>query len=213
MPSVLPLLLLALCLAVPARAGCLREDFASLAGWSEYAPVSADRLTGYRAAQVDGRTVLEAHSRNSVSGMVSRAAFEPAACPRLRWTWRVESVLPGADLADRAGDDAPLRVMVLFYADPGDMEPQGVLGYAWGNREAVGAVLPSPYQGRARFKVLRTGAGECGRWLEEAADLSTDYRAAFGEAMPAYARLAVMNDSDDTHGAATAYVDYLEVGP
>lgn len=213
MPSVLPVLLLALCLAAPAWAGsCLREDFDSLAGWSEYAPVRANRLTGYGPAQVDGRAVLEARSRNSVSGMVSRASFDPAACPRLRWAWRVEGVLPGADLAERAGDDAPLRVMVLFYDDPGDMEPTHVLGYVWGNREAVGAVLASPSLGRVRFKVLRAGADDCSRWLEEAADLAADYAAAFGGEPPAVARLAVMNDSDDTHGAATAYVDYLEVG-
>ena len=141
MPRLLPLVLLVLCLAAPARAGsCLREDFDSLAGWSEYAPVRANRLTGYGPAQVDGRAVLEARSRNSVSGLVSRAGFDPALCPRLRWAWRVENPLPAADLA-------------------------------------------------------------------------ADFRAAFGKAPPAHARLAVMNDSDDTHGSALAYVDFIEAGP
>jgi hypothetical protein len=214
MPRLLPLVLFVLCLAAPARAGsCLREDFDSLAGWSEYAPVRSDRLTGYGPARVDGRAVLEARSRNSVSGLVSRAGFDPALCPRLRWAWRVENPLPAADLAARAGDDAPLRIMVLFYAAPGDKMPQSMLGYVWGNREEVGRFLESPSQPGARFKVLHSGPRDCGRWLDEAADLAADFRAAFGKAPPAHARLAVMNDSDDTHGSALAYVDFIEAGP
>lgn len=206
--------LLALCLAAPARAGsCLRDDFDSLAGWSEYAPLRADRLTGYGPAQVDGRRVLEARSRDSVSGLVSRADLDLVRCPRLRWTWRVESPLPAADLAARAGDDAPLRIMVLFYAGPGEEAPHSALGYVWGNREKVGRILQSPRQERARLKVMRSGAEDCGRWIEEAADVAADYRAAFGEEPPSFARLAVMNDSDDTHGAAVAYLDYIEAGP
>ncbi|MEW5772624.1 MAG: DUF3047 domain-containing protein [Thermodesulfobacteriota bacterium] len=214
MARLLSVLLLMLCLAAPARAGsCLREDFDSLAGWSEYAPLRADRLTGYGPAQVDGRRVLEARSRDSVSGLVSKAGLDLANCPRLRWAWRVESPLPAADLAARAGDDAPLRIMVLFYSGPGEDAPHSALGYVWGNREEVGLVLRSPGQERTRLKVLRSGAVDCGRWIEEAADVAADYRAAFGAKPPAFARLAVMNDSDDTHGGAVAYLDYIEAGP
>jgi hypothetical protein len=214
MPRVLSAFLLLLCLALPARAeSCLREDFDSLAGWTEYAPLRANRLTGYGPATVDGRRVLEARSRNSVSGLMSKAGVDVSRCPRLRWVWRVENPLPAADLAVKASDDSPLRIMVMFFARPGDETPQRMLGYVWGNRETPGQVLDSPNQERARFKVLRSGASDCGRWLEEEVDLAADYRAAFGGAPPPFARLAVMADSDDTHGASAAYVDSIEVGP
>ena len=214
MSRLLSALLLALCLAVPARAGsCLREDFDSLANWTQVAPMHANRLTGYGPAEVDGRRVLEARSRNSASGLLSTTVLEVAKCRALRWVWRVENPLPDADLAARAGDDSPLRVMLLFYARPGDESPHSMLGYAWGNREAPGVVLDSPGQKRFKVKVLRAGSWDCGRWLEEAADLVADYRAAFGHAPPPYARRWVLADSDDTRGASTAYVDFIEVGP
>lgn len=207
-------LVLLLVLAAPARAGtCLREDFDSLAGWSEYAPLRADRLTGYGPAQVDGRRVLEARSRDSVSGLLHKTELDVFSCPRLRWTWRVEGVLPGGDLLVRAGDDAPLRVMLLFYDRPGDSAPHSLLAYVWGNRAPVGRVLASPSTDRAKVKVLRSGPAECGRWLTEEVDALADYRAAFGQDPPRTARLALMNDADDTHQAAVSYLDSIEAGP
>lgn len=46
-------------------------------------------------------------------------------------------------------------------------------------------------------------------WVWEEADILSDYRAAFGEDPPRYARVAIMSDSDNTGERATAHFDSL----
>ena len=50
-----------------------------------------------------------------------------------------------------------------------------------------------------------------GQWTEEETNMLEDYRKAFGQEPPHRARLAVMNDSDNTGEAALSYIDYIRV--
>jgi len=50
-----------------------------------------------------------------------------------------------------------------------------------------------------------------GTWQTCEVDMVADYRRAFGRQPPALARIAVMNDSDDTGDQAVSYINYIEV--
>ena len=60
--------------------------------------------------------------------------------------------------------------------------------------------------------VLERGMGKVGQWVEESVDVREDYRLAFGKDPPATAGIAIMSDTDNAGGNATAYVDFIEVG-
>jgi len=59
--------------------------------------------------------------------------------------------------------------------------------------------------------LLQHGEENTGKWIEQEVDVLEDYRKAFGEDPPSAARLAVMNDSDNTKESSVSYVDYIEV--
>ena len=50
-----------------------------------------------------------------------------------------------------------------------------------------------------------------GTWQDEQVDIVKDYREAFRSDPPAKARIAVMNDSDNTGESAVSWVEYIEV--
>ena len=55
------------------------------------------------------------------------------------------------------------------------------------------------------------GPEKVNTWQEHTVDIVRDYRLAFGQDPPATATLAVMNDSDNTHESARAWIDYIRI--
>ena len=55
------------------------------------------------------------------------------------------------------------------------------------------------------------GSSRVGEWVEESIHIVEDYRRAFGEDPPSRARIAIMNDSDNTGEAAVSWVDWIRV--
>ena len=52
---------------------------------------------------------------------------------------------------------------------------------------------------------VKSGPGAAGQWHTERRNVLADYRAAFGEDPPPVNGVAIMTDTDNTDGAATAY--------
>ena len=60
--------------------------------------------------------------------------------------------------------------------------------------------------------IVDSGPTYIGKWRTHKTDVVADYKAAFGEAPVQHTvSLAIMGDSDNTGGAATAYIDYIKV--
>jgi hypothetical protein len=47
--------------------------------------------------------------------------------------------------------------------------------------------------------------------VDEEIDILTDYQRAFGTKPPARARIAIMNDSDNTGESSVSWMDHIEV--
>lgn len=58
---------------------------------------------------------------------------------------------------------------------------------------------------------LERGAKKVRTWQDEEVDILADYQKAFGVKPPLRARIAVMNDSDDTGESSTSYMEFIEV--
>jgi hypothetical protein len=52
---------------------------------------------------------------------------------------------------------------------------------------------------------VESGNGKAGTWVAEERNLCEDYRALFGEDPPEIGAVALMTDTDNTGGEATAY--------
>lgn len=114
----------------------------------------------------------------------------------LRWNWRVDRTLAGADLDEPDADDALARLMVVF-GDRGLFARPDILFYTWGNEETVGIDFPSRVSDKMHIIVLRNREDPTGAWVVEERDLVADYRAAFGEDPEPVTAIGFMSDTEN----------------
>lgn len=189
-----------------------------------------DRHTHYEVVEAAEGPAFRAESACSASALGLRLrGIDLRRTPRLSWRWRVERGPGGADEQSRAGDDFAARVYVLFPFDPahaslwerlrrrllasvyGEELPGRALCYVWARRLPAGSRWASPYTEDTRMLALRSGSGavESQGWKRETVDVAADYRAWTGEAPGEPVGVAIMTDSDNGCGSATAwYADF-----
>lgn len=191
--------------------------------------------TTYALVELDGRKVLRVEAAKSYGNLVhDLPALLPEAGLRLRWRWRLEEPLRGADLGRREGDDSPLKLCALFdmplarlgliernllrlaRAASGEKLPSATLCYVWDGALAPGTLLPNAYSARVRFIVLDSGEQRLGQWVAHSRDLGADFRRAFGEesdAVPPLQAVLVGADADNTGGRSLGHVGDVTLSP
>ncbi|QJR37900.1 DUF3047 domain-containing protein [Gemmatimonas groenlandica] len=131
----------------------------------------------------------------------------------LHWRWRVVRSPDGTDLRTRSGDDAAIRVFVVFRRTGWLNRTPRALFYT------IGGAEPSSYQGRRSFTspdlyVVRAGAAQDAReWVDVVVDPAADYRRSWGAEPPPIEGVGLMQDTDQTHLAAVADVQSLTWKP
>lgn len=95
-----------------------RENFDNLAQWEPLTFPKIKAHSTYTLVKEGGRSVLKAESRASASGLVCRRTFDIYAYPRLKWRWKVTHLADRGNPKEKAGDDYPIRVYVMFQYDP-----------------------------------------------------------------------------------------------
>jgi hypothetical protein len=149
----------------------------------------------------------------------------------LRWRWRLEQALPASDLRTKAGDDAALKVCLLFdmplaavpfgertalalaRAVSGEALPAATLCYVWDTRLAPGTLLPNAYSARVRYLVLDSGPPRAD-WQVHARDIAVDFLRAFGSEspqVPPLAAVAIGGDADNTGGSSVGAIADVEI--
>jgi hypothetical protein len=206
-----------------------REEFADLGNWEPFLFPKIKKHTVYAIAQEEGRHYLKAESDASASAIVYKSSFNVFDFPKARWRWKVSNIYAKGDARTKAGDDYPLRVYVMFEYDPekagafermkygiakslyGAYPPHSSLSYVWASREEPDRIIESPYTERAKMVLVEQGAANVGVWQNEEVNMVEDYEKAFGTRPPLRARIAVMNDSDNTGEHAVSYLEFIEV--
>jgi hypothetical protein len=202
----------------------ITENFADLSKWKEvYFPEISAR-TSYNAAADGKETFLKAQSHASASSIIYREPFNPYEYPLLRWRWKVDNVIKGADLKTKETDDSPIRIYVVFEYNPkkssaaeralygsikllyGEYPPHSSLNYTWASEPTAPDIITSSYTDRSKMIILEKGSRKAGIWVEENVNIIADYRRAFGMNPPEKAMLGIMNDSENMKGSAVSYV-------
>jgi len=183
--------------------------------------------TRFALVPLDGRTVLRVEAERAYGNLLHPLPGTPAG--RLSWRWRVDRVLPAADLRSKAGDDTALKVCAMFELPRervpfverqllrlaesrlGEPLPNATLCYVWDNSQPAGSVLPNAYSRRLRFITL---GGAVGTWQAVSRDLAADFVQAFGDeaqAAPPLRAVAVGADADNTGGHSLGFIDALRL--
>jgi len=190
------------------------------AGWSRVAWHPTKPPTQYRLVQDAGVSVVEAVSDASVSGLSHPVNLPLQADTTVTWRWKVDALLPGADVGDRHADDSPARLVLAFGGDTsalplreqmlrervklltGQDLPYATLMYVWDNERPVGTVVKSPHTDQLRKLVVESGAAGVGQWRTYRRNIAADFALAFGEPAGRLKSVGVMTDADNTRQKA-----------
>jgi hypothetical protein len=206
-----------------------REDFRSLDNWKPLFFPKIKKHSTY-TIETEGQVhVLKTESNGSASAIVYKKSFTVYEHPRVTWRWKVGNVYKKGDARTKEGDDYPIRVYIMFEYDPeqagalekikyglaksiyGEYPPHSSLSYVWSNKDDADTFLVSPYTDKAEMVLLEKGQEKVGTWVEEEINIFDDYLKAFGVKPPVRARIAVMNDSDNTGESSVSYMEYIEI--
>ena len=185
-------------------------------------------IANFEVTGTGGEAVLQISTDKSY-GVLTHAWQGPAPA-QLAWRWRVTQPVANANLSTKAGDDAALKVCVMFDQATADIPllqraalalarsatgqdlPPATLCYVWDARTPVGTSGANPYSGRVRYMVLNGPSNPNGQWQTQQRRVADDFQALFGlesATTPPIIAIAVGADSDNTQGQSTAYLSQL----
>lgn len=192
-------------------------------GWEPLRMPRVRRETIYDSVRIDGEDVLRARSECAASARIHRmSGVDLARTPWLSWRWRVDEAPDAGDPHEKPGDDFALRVYVLIAFDParaslverlrhrlgrtlfGAELPGSALNYVWSRRMPAGSRWDNPFTSAS--KMISLGAGPTGRFAAVAVNVYADAHAQFGGDPGPIAGVAIMSDTDQSCGHATAFL-------
>jgi Protein of unknown function (DUF3047) len=160
--------------------------------------------TQFEAGKLDNQPALKVVTASSYGTLVHDLKDQPPA--QLLWRWRLDQPLSGgkaaADLTTKAGDDAALKVCVMFdhpldrvpfiertilrlaRSISGEPLPAATLCYVWDSAQPAGLKGANPYTRRVRYISLRGNETPVGEWARESRDLAQDFSSLFGDELP-----------------------------
>lgn len=179
--------------------------------------------TQYSVVRLSNRSALMASATSSASMLRKDLRIEPANLNRLIFSWQVQKLIEGADMAHRDHDDSPVRLVLAFDGDrslfsqknamlselshalTGRPMPYATLMYVWSNHHSVESVIHNPRTDRIRKIVVESGAHRLKEWASYERNIRQDYEKAFGDPPGALIGIGLMTDSDNTRSHAQAW--------
>lgn len=210
----LPILLLGfiftfLILSAEPSSKLLLGDFAP--GWQKDWEMKLlyKRGNQFHVVTEDSNKVLRVDSAQSASGLFREINQKPVVPGEISWRWKVENSLK-SNTKERmkSGDDYAARVFLLFGPSFFRWRIPTVC-YVWAGNEKAGSIFKSPYSNNVCMIVLQSGNQSAGTWIQEERDYVKDYEQCFDRAPRELSAAAIMVDTDDTGGKATAWLDEL----
>ncbi|MGL6109829.1 MAG: DUF3047 domain-containing protein, partial [Rubrivivax sp.] len=196
-------------------------------------PQQKDAATRFEMVELEGLRVLRLQADSSYGNLLH--ALAPGDPGRwLSWRWRVDQPNPRTDLRKKSGDDAAVKICVLFDLPLSALPfferqllqlartrsraplPAATLCYVWDHQLPVGTELDNAYSRRVRMIVLRGQGTPLAAWQQERRDVHADFLRLFGDeasTVPPIAAIGVAADADNTQGRSLAYVADLVFGP
>ena len=172
---------------------------------TEWKPKIFNRPTAYTIVQQGDRKALKAVSRDSASGLYREIRIDLDKTPYLNWSWRIKNRLGTMDEKSQKGDDFSARVYVVISGGAAFWRTRA-LNYVWSANATKGDQWPNAFVGeRAMMLALRSTSDATNQWFDEKRNVKNDLQALFGESIRYIDAVAIMTDSDNSDGEATAW--------
>lgn len=168
-------------------------------GWQEK---SFSGHTVYKLVHEDGRQCIKATSRDAASGLYYKIAFDPESYPIITWSWKIDGIIAAGDARSKKTDDYAARIYIVFPSF--FFWRTKAINYIWANKLAKDEVLPNSYTHNDVMVAVESGPERTGRWVIERRNIVEDYQRAFGARPPPAGAIAIMTDTDNTGGNASA---------
>ena len=198
-------------------------------------PRSKTRLTQFDLVSLDDARVLRLQTDRSYGTLVHELPpTVPGAEAKLQWRWRLEQAVAGADLRRKEGDDAALKVCVMFdmplanvpfiersvlrlaRSASSELLPAATVCYVWDPSLARGTTLPNAYTRRLRYLVVDGAQAPMGQWRSHERRIGADFLQLFGDetsTVPPVVAIIVGADADSTAGTSLGYIGDLTLTP
>ena len=193
------------CFALPGWAQTVdigRFSASDLSGWE---PREVSGKTGYQLPRVDETMLLRANSQGSASGLFRKIRVDLEKTPFLNWRWRINQHLGVTDETVKSGDDYSARVYVVV---DGGILPWRTFAvtYVWSAASGKGQVWANAFAGKnVMMMALRTRQDPTHTWLAEKRNIREDMEHLLGRTVDVIDAVAVMTDTDNHWGRATAF--------
>lgn len=161
--------------------------------------------TRYRLQTLDGVAVLQADSHGAASGLFKEQRINLEQTPFLNWSWRIAERLTGLNEQSKAGDDYAARIYVIVKGGLAFWQTKAI-NYVWAGNTAKDTVWPNAFAGdHAMMIALRGPEAALNVWHSEKRNVRADLQKLFGEDLRAIDAVALMTDTDNSGGVASAY--------
>jgi hypothetical protein len=174
----------------------------SLAQWQSKA---FKGQTEYRIVDLEGTKALQAVSNDSASGLLKEQRVDLRKTPFMNWRWRIENRLGNINEQEKSGDDYAARVYVVVSGGLAFWRTRAI-NYVWASTTPKGRIWPNAFAGdRTIMIALRSTGDQTGVWHTEKRNILADLKQQFGEDIQYIDAVAIMTDTDNAQGKATAY--------
>lgn len=174
----------------------------SLTGWKTK---EFKGQTQYQIAKIDDVQALKAHSKATASGLFYEQHIDLQKTPIMNWRWRIENRLGNINEQTKSGDDFAARVYVVVSGGLVFWNTKAI-NYVWASTSPKGKTWPNPFAGdHAMMVAIRSSSDKTGTWYTEKRNIRADLKQLTGEDMPYIDAVAIMTDTDNAKGRATAY--------
>lgn len=191
-------------LTLPLQAETITLSQFATEGLADWAEKSFYGQTQYSIVERNGDKVLLAESNNSASALYKKVRIDLEKTPYLNWSWLIVKHLGDINERQKEGDDYPARVYVVISGGLFFWKTRAI-NYVWSSNQPAGSIWPNAYTDNTRMIALESGSAFLGQWRTEKRNIRADLRQQFGEDLRYIDGIAVMSDTDNSHGQALSY--------
>ncbi len=173
-----------------------------LNGWEQK---SFTGETRYQLQMVDGVVVVRADSHAAGSGLFKEQTVDLEKTPFLNWSWRIGNRLTGLNEQSKAGDDYAARVYAIVKGGLTFWQTK-TINYVWSGNSAKFSVWANAFAGnQVMMLALRDSEAPLNVWHTEKRNVRADLQKLFGEDFRSIDAVALMTDTDNSRGQASAF--------
>ncbi|MBF0144861.1 MAG: DUF3047 domain-containing protein [Magnetococcales bacterium] len=147
---------------------------------------------------------LRVQSNDTAEGMIRKETVDLKQWPILHWSWRVALPLPEGAEQTRAGDDFAARIGIIIADGPFPWQTYSI-NYVHSSTLPAGTHWQSPYSDHVFMLAVARNGQDHNEWQHFRRNVAMDFKQLFNRDIDRIQAVAIMVDTDNTHGKAQTW--------